>query len=625
MNFVKNIFPALALLMCTNLSAQSLRGLEGNPVIEKYRADHPARLKSAKSSVLLTLPFFEDFSKPAVIPDQSKWTDEYAYVNTSYGINPISVGVATLDAVDENGDVYAKNDFPVSSDKLTSQPFDLSGYSFPSDTVRLSFYFQCGGNGEVPELTDTLMLEFYHPLKKRWDMVWHVNIDSVTDFKQVILVVDSIYYKSGFQFRFRNYSSLSASHSKGGEGALSNVDCWNIDYIQMNTLPAQQHSTMNDIAMVDIPRKLIDYYEVIPWSHLDYAQSITRNYLYYTIRNLSDQEINVGRNYYTEDLSSGYKEFYDEFFEQFGPDTLVSRSDPFYAPFTQTGNAKEGKIEVVSYLVTPAGQYKQNDTSKIILDFKDSYAYDDGSPEYGFGISGPSTSGAMLAYRFRIYKTDTLRAIDMYFNKTRDNYNATLGFYLCVWNDNHGKPGTMIYKSANEFYPLWDNSALFKPWRYALDSNQDLVINDSIVYIGWQQTTEEFMNLGYDVNRDNMSKIFVNISGSWSTMSKSILPGSLMMRAVFGGKDVITGNDPLQPTSPDLTVYPNPASGIIFINSGDLHVRSISLYDISGRLVSLQNGSQSQIDVSAFAPGIYQALFTLEDGRRVNRKIVVCH
>ena len=35
---------------------------------------------------------------------------------------------------------------------------------------------------------------------------------------------------------------------------------------------------------------------------------------------------------------------------------------------------------MVSYLITPANQVKTNDTSRIVLNFRNYYAYDDGSP-----------------------------------------------------------------------------------------------------------------------------------------------------------------------------------------------------------------------------------------------------
>jgi hypothetical protein len=574
---------------------------------------------------LLTLPFFEDFSTSTVIPDPNKWSDRYAFINSSFATEPISVGVATLDAIDENGDVYALTNWPASSDMLTSQSFDLSLYSQPGDTVRLSFFYQAGGKGEVPELKDSLLLEFYSPVENQWNRTWFAILDTASLFQQVILKVPESYYQSGFRFRFRNYTSISASEVTGGKGALSNADCWNIDYIMMNTLPESAHRFIPDIALMEPPRNLMDYYETIPWLHLNEAQSITRNYMQYVIRNLQKNEIvNLGRSYYTRNLQTGYTEFAEEFFDNFSAEEIIRRNDPFISPFTRNDNSKEGNIEVGGFIITPEGQFKQNDTAKTVLRFKDYYAYDDGTPEYGFGISGPSMAGALLAYRFRIYKPDTLRALDMLFNKARDNFNAGLGFHLCVWNDDGGKPGELIYLSSEVYTPdLGSELPGFK--RYVLNPDASLVVTDTTVYVGWKQVSEEFLNLGYDVNRNNVDRTFVNTSGEWFNPGNSIIPGSLMIRPVLGSKEVITGEVEIPDTPLDVVLFPNPVSEILSIRATGIAITGILVYDVYGRLVLQRLDNLDYLDVSGLPSGFYQVILNTDQERSITRKIVVSH
>jgi hypothetical protein len=145
------ILPVLLLL--TGASAQSLQGLTSNPVIRKALKERPVQLKSATANPL-TLPFFEDFSTSSIFPDPAKWSDENAFVNNSFGLEPISMGVATLDAIDASGEVYGLSALATSSDELTTQPFDLSPYA-GGPQVRLSFFFQAGGRGEAPEKQDS--------------------------------------------------------------------------------------------------------------------------------------------------------------------------------------------------------------------------------------------------------------------------------------------------------------------------------------------------------------------------------------------------------------------------------------------------------------------------------------
>jgi hypothetical protein len=613
---------------CFEIAAQSLQGLQENQVIKHYLVDHPNSLKSASSITSLTLPFFEDFStSSSVFPDPAKWADNYAFINSSFAVDPISIGVATLDAIDENGNVYALTDWPTSSDKLTTQGFDLSSYHSPGDTVRLSFFYQCGGNGETPERNDSLLLEYYYPPTNKWTVAWYSIMNTSSGFQQVILEVPGTYYLNGFRFRFRNYTSISANDVTGGMGAVGNADCWNLDYIMMNTNPVSTHRSINDITLIDYPKKLLDFYEIIPWLHLNAAQSITRNSLNFALRNLHQGEVvNVGRSYYLKDLQTGYLEAYEEYFELISPDTLIRRSDPFFAPFTRNNDSEEGMLEVGSYLVTPAGQYKQNDTSKIVLNFKDAYAYDDGTPEYGFGISGPSMTGALLASRFRIYESDTLRALDMLFNKSRNNFNATLGFNLCVWKDENGKPGELIFMSPEEYTP---GSGLTMPGgfkRYAINANEDLIITDTVIFVGWKQVTDEFLNLGYDVNRNNLNRTYINTMGDWDVPGNSIIPGSIMIRAVFGNRKVLTGTNEIPIiTQPDVKLYPNPVSGILNIEPNGTVINCISILDITGRLVLQQEKGHNQVDVTGLPPGIYQVQLTTDKNLHINRKIIVSH
>ncbi len=619
-NFQYGIF-LLFLISGLKLEAQTLRGIQENAVIKKALQQKKYALKSAHQVTALTLPFFEDFSNLSVFPDPMKWTDHFAFINNSFASDPVSIGVATLDAIDAEGEVYAVNNLPILSDHLTSQPFDLSIYT-SADVVRFSFFYQAGGKGETPELVDSLLLDFYDPVNVRWNRIWYVQRDTFTPFQQVVLEIPESYYVNGFRFRFRNYTSMSPNDVSGGEGALSNVDCWNIDYIMMNTAPLASHTRIDDITLTDIPRNLLDFYEVIPWRHLNNAQSITRNLMNFDIRCLMipGDEVNVGRSYYLKNLLSGYLETYEEFFEILKTDTLVRRYDPFFAPFTGNTSTQQGLLEAGNYIITPGSQYKGNDTATTILNFKDAYAYDDGTAEFGFGIEGPSTGGAFTAMRFRIFKTDTLRALDLFFNKTRGDYTSNLPFKICVWEDGGNKPGELIYISPENLYPLFgasNNSFI----RYPI-TDEKILITDTVIYVGWQQGTESFLNFGFDVNRNNNQRTFFNISGEWANAEGSLLPGTIMVRAVFGGPEVITSIPKNPDHSSDLKIYPNPASESIRIQSTE-PIHDIKIYDITGRLILHKEGNTEFLDVSLLASGIYTVI--IEDSQNIplSYKIII--
>lgn len=620
----------LILVSFSDLAAQRFQGLSENPVIKQYLKRQSTSgnqqfslYKSAAEETLLTLPFFEDFSVVSVFPDPTKWSDRCAFINTSFDIDAISVGVATLDAIDEYGEVYNISKRPVSSDSLTSRGFDLSSYSYPDDTVRLSFFFQCGGRGEVPELGDSLLLEFYSPITGQWNRKWDTTLNYSTEFRQVILVVDSMYYKSGFRFRFRNYTSVSPENVYGGEGAVANADCWNLDYIMMNTRSASEHLSINDIALTEPPRNLLGFYETVPWLHLNSAQELTRNYITYPIRNLNKdgEPKNVGRNYYVIDLNTGITTSFEVIRDPFLPDTLTRMVDMFTAPFVREDDSDEGTLEVVSYLVPDADQFLQNDTSRSLIHFSDYYAYDDGSPELGFGIN---TEGAFLAYRFRVFQTDTLRAVDFYFNKTIDDLYAELGFRLCVWKDNAGKPGEPLYESSETYSPDYSTDLPhFK--RVFINANQDLIVTDTSIFVGWKQETDQFMNLGYDVSRNNLSRLFIHEGNQWYSPSNSLFPGTLMIRAVFGNKNIINDIPEIPDTGSDVVLFPNPVSGTLHIRSAETRIYGISIVDMTGRLVLHGEGNRNTIDVSSIPPGVYQAVISASGNVQIHRKIIVAH
>ncbi|MBP9994310.1 MAG: T9SS type A sorting domain-containing protein [bacterium] len=72
-----------------------------------------------------------------------------------------------------------------------------------------------------------------------------------------------------------------------------------------------------------------------------------------------------------------------------------------------------------------------------------------------------------------------------------------------------------------------------------------------------------------------------------------------------------------------VSAYPNPASGSISVsvNSG-AEIESVSLFDISGRLVKAQQSGFGSIDISGLATGMYVMKVTLDDGKVFEEKIV---
>ena len=127
----------------------------------------------------MRLPFVDDFSNYSGYPDDRLWEDRQGFVNTGFAVLPPSIGVVTLDALNEYGQIYpqaARVPFP--ADTLTSRPIRLDSNFLQNrpmlvaDSLYFSFYYQPAGAsrdpeaggweivGDAPEHSDKLVLEF---------------------------------------------------------------------------------------------------------------------------------------------------------------------------------------------------------------------------------------------------------------------------------------------------------------------------------------------------------------------------------------------------------------------------------------------------------------------------------
>ncbi|MFN8134681.1 MAG: hypothetical protein U0Z17_05475 [Bacteroidales bacterium] len=106
---IKNIL-ATGIIVLIGIAASAQEMLTTplfNPLLTQQ-----AILKSASSIAPgpISLPFYDDFSVNTVYPSPLKWTDRYAFVNTDFAKYPPSVGVVTLDALDDKGALYPEQD-----------------------------------------------------------------------------------------------------------------------------------------------------------------------------------------------------------------------------------------------------------------------------------------------------------------------------------------------------------------------------------------------------------------------------------------------------------------------------------------------------------------------------------
>jgi len=457
--------------------------------------------------------------------------------------------------------------------------------------------------------------------KTIWNHVWSsegMKLDTFYTkynqyFRRVMIPLNTIddsinYFKNDFQIRFYNYASLGSSVIPGMQ---SNCDQWNIDNVYLNIDRSIGDTVLNKICFVERAPSFLEKYQVMPYRQYqgDPIEAI-KDTIHLLISNLNNLNYSTTYGFNIKEKDGPFEYSYSggecilqPFFSSGYQSCITCQPHAcprvsFIFPISITNETVEFDVEH-----TLQGDYQGGemigDTIYYTQEFANYFAYDDGTAEAGYGLIG---NGARLAYKFDIQKPDSLRSIMMFFNRTLSGANQKF-FELCVWDDNNGKPGNVIYSKPN-VKPVFENG-LNRFHTYHLDS----VINiSSTIYVGWTQLSEDFLNLGYDTYNNSRSEIFYSIDGEWQN---SIYKGSLMIRPIIGNSDYVGISENENP-KPKIEIFPNPNNtGILYINlpqvlSNEASIENIELvfYNMYGQIV-YKSQYKNQIDVSTLPQGIY--------------------
>lgn len=594
-----------ALLFQQGFGQEMILPLEGNDVVKKHAKLH--QVKKAASDVMLELPIIDDFSQSSPFPDSNLWMDNYAFINNTYAVDPVSSGVATLDAINEEGAVYANATIDprtFSADFLTSHPVNLN---YPtSDSLWFSFFYQPAGLGLTPGESDSLCLDFYNPTLDKWSTIWQTTGDTLKPFKQVMIAVkDTAYLKQGFQFRFRNRASLPQNADYSDK--RGNVDHWHVDYVRLDRLRSHQDIVLRDVAFSRPLPSMLKEYQSIPWDH--FSQAYTTHYLgnieieYFNndtaIRNVT-RYLNIQDLVFDEENYSSPTSTQDIF-----PGTSSTSKISSIYPF-EFDRGDTAHFEIKSYLRTDDFDYKKNDTLTRIQLFRDYFARDDGSAERAYGLRGQGTSGGVFAVRFESFVPDELGGLDIYFAQLKDSLNLNYYFKFKVWDDNDGMPGNVLY-DADIDYKVFYPSAINKYRRIRFANTVPV---DGTFYVGILQYNKYMLNVGLDVNNPANGNLVYNLGSGWSV---SDAPGSLMIRP-YVLRD-FSAETTLKETDRSLILYPNPVSDYLHLKfpeqmiSGELQ---IDIYNIAGQKVISEISGGHGIYVGDLPEGIYIATFHAE-------------
>jgi len=576
------------ILSCSTLlhGQEVLSNLVSNPILKSKKF-----IPNKNKSLLDTLPFFDDFSYNSPVADTNLWQQSSVFINRTYPINPPTIGVATFDGLDENGLArdFSQSNPSEPSDTLLSQAIDLSGVN----SAYLMFYFQGKGIGDAPQTEDSMVLEFLNDTLA-WEQIWRVSFtdtaQAMQEFEKVVELIDeSRFLHDSFQFRFRNYATLSG-----------NFDHWHIDYIKLDEFVNPiDTSKLNDVSFVYRTPSFLKRYEQMPWTHFKNNELAEMNDTAAIFLRNNGASINVDYQYNVFENNNQIAHY---------PTLGVSRNESVF-DYDSIGNFeyKNPPISIsssvftslmpdsISFLIqhvigTDQQDNKWNDTLYYQQEFNSSFAYDDGVAESAYGIN---VSGAKLAYQFKLNRPDTLRAIQMYFPQMLDSVNH-IPFKLTIWNNNGGEPGSIIHQQ--EVYPKHTKNGKFH--YYYLDSLFQIV---GTFYVGWEQQTNDLLNIGLDKNKLANQYMFYNVGSGWNN---SIYPGAWMIRPIVS-EDAIMWSS-VNETRHNFLIYPNPAKEELTIISSTTN-NLISIYNLQGILVKqlYVSNAESKINITDLSIGMY--------------------
>ncbi len=547
--------------------------------------------------------------------DVSYWTGRGVYVNSNYPINPISVGVATFDALDDDGLVYVgSNAIPKKSDSLVSKPFDLSSLT-KTDNLFLSFYLESKGYGDAPETKDSLILQFLDNAGS-WITVWNSNTIATwpaDNFLSVYEKLDSsIYFHSAFKFRFVNHTSIT-----GFGTDLSNRDNWHLDYVVFDKNRSDNDNYISDVAFEYLPKSLVNGYTSVPWRHFTSGSNVMQGTSQSLVRNTATTNESVD---FRVNITEKGNVIYTSVATQNAiiPAADTNYYNENYGSFAYASAESDSASFIVQYVIgtTATGNFTGNDTVEAQQDFFNYYSFDDGTAEAGYGFY---ETGLEFAYKINILesKGDTLRGLWMYFNDVANHANYLNPFTIRVWADNAGVPGTLLLETSTMYPDTIDGINEFS--YYPLSTELFL---QGTYHVGFRQSTSSYINIGLDLNTNANSSMHYKGTDGWKN---SLVQGAVMLRPVMGKKVVFPASNEDLILRQSFEVYPNPVTqGFFNIETESISV--LSVVDVTGKeiLTQLLSKGLNIVNTENLPSGIYFVkTYSTENSSLTVKKIIV--
>jgi len=269
--------------------------------------------------------------------------------------------------------------------------------------------------------------------------------------------------------------------------------------------------------------------------------------------------------------------------------------------------------------------FQKNDAIEVEHVFTRHYAYDDGTPESGFGFNDLRTGDGRIVLAFDMKKADTLRAVDfMLTYNTQDVGRQRFVFQIYKDIAFDGGEDEVVFERAfvgQDIYDGIDNRGF-----YTIGLDTPIELPAGQFYVGWSQERNFNLTVGFDKNNGHIrskeanKNIYFNVGDGWIQNSSNALVGAPMIRPIVGGADPWTAGVAAANKRKTLHVYPNPTEGVLYV---DTEFKSYQVTDLRGVVLSSAQGTGStQIDISGLKTGIYFLSLIDKQNSVLNAKVI---
>lgn len=561
---------------------------------------------SQKTGDTLNLPFRDDFSNYSSFPNPELWTDNKVLVNNTMSANQWSRGFASFDGLDEGGRAYdiTKNNSDTLNDVLTSQYLDLSTAVSPY----LTFLFQEGGLGDMPERDDSLVVQFWNVDSARWESVWGVTGESSNplNWRWASVSANSPkWLKNGFRFRLGTYGARN-----GG------FDVWNIDYLSLEEGRTPADTGVSDPSITQPHPYLINNFTQVPWFHMDQASYRGQVEMKYRRNGPvpgGGWQLNLGKFRVLQDGSQIDALTNTAVVSNAPHNVELSYNVPMNPSLINKTPGGPTNVDVLSWYDGEAVGVRRNDTILHRQRFDNVYAFDDGSAERVYGLTD---ANSYILFRFQPLGLATLKGLQIYFGEAKNDI-TNVPFKIAIYSFTNNGPGQLMYLSSNDFYPTYVGGRN-QFATYELQDTAGIDLNGT-VYIGVKQLSSTPLTIGLDKRQDSLTQIIYGDGLNWYPSLQ--MPSALMIRPFFNYLPSDVSVEEAQ-AKLEVEVYPNPNTGNFSVRM-DAEQAEGKLLDVNGRVIwqgEIHNDERLQI--GSVSPGMYILQVQLSDRVAVQKILI---